>query len=95
MCFNASLVQTAEIIEDLFGAEFPEERFDFPAFFMSAFEHPSWPILKQGDTESFVPALWGLVPSWINPSQTPKAYGTRLSMPALKHCRPSLHSEDL
>jgi len=64
MCFNASLVQTAEIIEDLFGAEFPEERFDFPAFFMSAFEHPSWPILKQGDTESFVPALWGLVPSW-------------------------------
>jgi len=64
MCFNAALVQSAEIIEELYGAAYPEERFDMPAYFVSAFEHPRWPLLKQGDTRGFVPALWGLIPSW-------------------------------
>ena len=64
MCFNAALVQTAEIIEELYGAGFPAENFDVPAFFKSAFEHPRWPILKQDNHESFVPAVWGLIPSW-------------------------------
>ena len=66
MCFNAALVQTAEIIEELFNAEFPEESFDIPSFFTSAFTHSLWPILKQDNQESFVPAVWGLIPSWID-----------------------------
>jgi putative SOS response-associated peptidase YedK len=65
MCFNAALVQTAEIIEEFYGAVFPSEKFDTPAFFKSAFEHPRWPILKQSGHDRFVPALWGLIPSWI------------------------------
>lgn len=64
MCFNAALVQSAEIIKELYGADFPVESFDVPAYFLSAFKHPSWPILKQGNSKSFVPANWGLIPSW-------------------------------
>ncbi len=64
MCFNAALVQSAEIIKELYGAEFPVESFNFPAYFISAFEHPCWPIQKQGDLKRIVPALWGLIPSW-------------------------------
>jgi len=65
MCFNAALVQSAKIIEELYGAEFPVESFDVPAYFLSAFEHPRWPIIKQGNLKSFVPAIWGLIPSWM------------------------------
>ncbi len=64
MCFNAALVQSAEIIEELYGMEFPVESFNLPAYFLSAFEHPRWPVLKQGILKRFVPALWGLIPSW-------------------------------
>jgi len=56
MCFNAALQQSAEIIQELYRAEFPEELFDTPSFFTSAFEHPRWPILKQENRGSFVPA---------------------------------------
>lgn len=65
MCFNAALVQTAEIIEELYGAAFPVEKFDTPVYFKSAFEHPRWPVLKQNNHNAFQPVLWGLVPSWI------------------------------
>jgi len=66
MCFNAALVQKADIIEELYSAEFSEELFDVPSYFTSAFVHPRWPILKQGEQGSFVPALWGLIPSWTD-----------------------------
>jgi putative SOS response-associated peptidase YedK len=69
MCFNAALVQSAEIIEELYGVPFPAERFDLPAFFRSAFDHPSWPVLKQNPDEGFVPAFWGLIPSWTRSAE--------------------------
>lgn len=68
MCFNAALVQTAEILEELYGAAFPAESFPAPAWFVSAFEHPVWPVLKQGQPEAFASPLWGLVPSWVKDS---------------------------
>ncbi len=43
----------------------PQEHFEQPAYYVSAYEHPKWPILKQGETETFRPAAWGLIPSWI------------------------------
>jgi len=70
MCFNAALVQSAEIIEELYGAEYPAELFDVPAYFLSAFEHPRWPIQKQGNAKIFSPALWGLIPSWAKSADT-------------------------
>jgi len=66
MCFNAALAQSAELIEALYGIRFPEEKFSFPSYFTSAYEHPRWPVLKQGNRKSFVPAVWGLIPSWIS-----------------------------
>lgn len=68
MCFNAALVQTAEIIEELYGAVFPVEKFDTPAYFKSAFEHPRWPVLKQDNHDAFEAVTWGLIPSWIKTS---------------------------
>jgi hypothetical protein len=56
MCFNAALQQTAEFIQELYRAEFPEVLFDTQSFFTSASEHPRWPILKQENRGSFVPA---------------------------------------
>jgi len=66
MCFNAALVQNAEIIEALYGSHFPREEFSLPHYFTSAFEHPRWPVLKQGALETFTPAAWGLIPSWTS-----------------------------
>jgi len=64
MCFNASLVSKASVIEELYGSEFPQERFDVPTFFRSAFEHPPWPVFKQGEPARFDFPSWGLIPLW-------------------------------
>jgi len=65
MCFNASLVSKPVIIEEIYGNKIPEERFDIPTFFRSAFEHPPWPVLKQGKSAHFDFPAWGLIPAWI------------------------------
>jgi len=65
MCFNASLVSKAAIIEEIHGNKFPQERFELPTYFRSAFEHPPWPIFKQGEPRSFSFPTWGLIPFWI------------------------------
>ena len=64
MCFNVSLVSKASVIEEIYGSEFPQEHFSVPTFFRSAFEHPPWPVLKQGKSTHFDFPTWGLVPLW-------------------------------
>lgn len=62
-------MQSADIIEELYGAKFLEDRYDVPAYFRSAFEHPRWPVMKQGKSESFQSLLWGLVPGWTKTAE--------------------------
>ena len=64
MCFNASVMADAGIIQEIYGSRFLEERFDRPAWFRSAFEHPAWPVLKQGEPAEFQALVWGLIPRW-------------------------------
>lgn len=64
MCFNVSLVSKAVVIEEIYGNDFPQEHFNIPTFFRSAFEHPSWPVFKQGKPAHFDFPTWGLIPFW-------------------------------
>lgn len=64
MCFNASLVQTAEILAVEFNA-YIDDSLIKPVYFSSAFSLPSWPVLKDESPEIFQPLRWGLIPSWI------------------------------
>ena len=68
MCFNAAVMQKADLVEELYGARFLENRFE-PSYFRSAFDHPSWPVLKQGETDEFRPLVWGLVPRWTRSAE--------------------------
>ncbi len=64
MCFNASLVQTAKVVQVRFGAEWPEELPAGPRWFVSAFAHPEWPVLAAGEPDRFRALTWGLIPRW-------------------------------
>jgi len=64
MCFNASLVSKPAVIEEIYGSKIPQERFDIPTFFRSAFDHPQWPVIKQGKPAHFDFPAWGLIPAW-------------------------------
>lgn len=64
MCFNASLVQTAEIMAVEFNAYIDDTLIE-PVYFSSAFSLPAWPVLKDSNPESFFPLKWGLIPKWI------------------------------
>ncbi|MCG8452933.1 MAG: SOS response-associated peptidase [Spirochaetales bacterium] len=75
MCFNASLVTKAQIIEDLFQRDFPDAQFDLPQYYVSAFQHPSWPIIKQSLTQTIDLLAWGLIPHWVGTPE--KAYEMR------------------
>ena len=64
MCYNASLVSKASVIEEIYGNKIPQERFGIPTFFRSAFEHPPWPVFKQGLPTYLDFPTWGLIPAW-------------------------------
>jgi putative SOS response-associated peptidase YedK len=64
MCFNASLVQTAEIMAVEFNA-YIDDNLIKPVYFASAFSLPRWPVLKDESPGEFHPLTWGLIPSWI------------------------------
>lgn len=64
MCFNASLVQTAEIMAVEFNAYIDDSLIE-PVYFSSAFSLPQWPVLKDVKKERFEPLVWGLIPSWV------------------------------
>jgi len=63
MCFNASLVQTAEIMAIEFNA-YIDDNLIKPVYFASAFSLPQWPVLKDESPDRFYPLKWGLIPSW-------------------------------
>jgi len=64
MCFNASLVQTAEIMGIEFNA-YIDDNLIKPVYFSSAFSLPQWPVLKDSSPDSFDLLKWGLIPSWV------------------------------
>jgi len=64
MCFNASLVQTAEIMAVEFNA-YVDDTLIEPVYFASAFSLPLWPVLKDESSDRFSPLTWGLIPSWV------------------------------
>lgn len=63
MCFNASLVQNAEIMAVEFNA-YIDDSLIHPVYFVSAFSLPRWPVLKDETPDRFSPLVWGLIPSW-------------------------------
>ncbi|MDA3811689.1 MAG: SOS response-associated peptidase [Spirochaetaceae bacterium] len=63
MCFNASLVQTAEIMAIEFNAAIDDNLIK-PVYFTSAFSLPVWPVLKDDTPNRFIGLQWGLIPSW-------------------------------
>ncbi len=64
MCFNASLVQTAEIMAIEFNAYIDDSQIK-PVYFSTAFSLPRWPVLKDESPGRFTKLEWGLIPSWI------------------------------
>lgn len=69
MCFNASLVQTAEIMAVEFNAYIDDSMIE-PVYFSSAFSLPQWPVLKDEALDRFSPLKWGLIPSWIKDAES-------------------------
>ncbi|MBI9096962.1 MAG: SOS response-associated peptidase [Spirochaetaceae bacterium] len=69
MCFNASLVQTAEIMAMEFNA-YIDDSLIKPVYFSSAFTLPRWPVLKDVNPRRFVPMQWGLIPSWTENNES-------------------------
>ena len=63
MCFNASLVQTAEIMAIEFNASIDDNLIK-PVYFASAFSLPQWPVLKDESPLAFQLLNWGLIPFW-------------------------------
>ncbi len=63
MCFNASLVQNAEIMAIEFNA-YIDDSLIKPVYFSPAFSLPQWPVLKDETPDKFLPLTWGLIPSW-------------------------------
>jgi putative SOS response-associated peptidase YedK len=63
MCFNASLAQTAEILEKLYNAVIDGDDLK-QIYFQSAFTLPYWPVLKADNPKQFRFLQWGLIPYW-------------------------------
>lgn len=63
MCFNASLVQNAEIMAVEFNA-YIDDSLIKPVYFATAFSLPQWPVLKDETPHKFSMLTWGLIPSW-------------------------------
>ncbi len=64
MCFNASLVQTAEIMAVELNGYIDDSQIK-PVYFTSAFSLPQWPVLTDSKPDQFCSMKWGLIPSWI------------------------------
>jgi putative SOS response-associated peptidase YedK len=65
MCYFIEINLTKIEIEKRFGAKMPEDFQWKPAYFFSGFDYPRIPVVISQQPENFVPAYWGLVPSWI------------------------------
>lgn len=63
MCFNASLAQKADILEQRFNAIMNTHNIE-QIYFKSAFTIPYWPVLKGEDPKHFHFLQWGLIPYW-------------------------------
>ncbi len=87
-------MQTADLVEELYGAHFLEDRYDVPAYFRSAFEHPSWPILKQGEPEAFQGLAWGLIPGWTKTADNARSIRDKTINARFEtiHSKPSFRS---
>ena len=65
MCYFIEINLTKIELEKRFGAKMPEDFQWKPAYFFSGFDYPRIPVVISQQPENFVPAYWGLVPSWI------------------------------
>lgn len=65
MCYFIEINLTKIELEKRFGARMPEDFQWKPVFFLSGFDFPRVPVVVSSRPETFVPAYWGLIPSWI------------------------------
>lgn len=65
MCYFIEINLTKIELEKRFGARMPEDFLWKPVFFLSGFDFPRVPVVVSSHPESFTPAHWGLIPSWV------------------------------
>lgn len=63
MCNYISLLSEAQELEEYFDAEYVGEPYH-KEFRINGFANPRVPIIMDGDTDSIIPAEWGLIPFW-------------------------------
>jgi putative SOS response-associated peptidase YedK len=65
MCFNVSVKKKKKVLENRFKAVFSNDTVYTPAPFLSAFTHPSLPVITQESPKEIQMYNWGLIPSWV------------------------------
>jgi putative SOS response-associated peptidase YedK len=66
MCFTIEIHKTRTEIESRFNRKFNPQSDDFqPKYYISAFDYPKVPVVKQGSSEQIDMMFWGLIPAWV------------------------------
>ena len=65
MCFNISIVNSVDVIEQQFDAEFLIDFSLQPQKHISAFTNPQVPVITSAEKQTIQPFQWGLIPHWV------------------------------
>lgn len=64
MCYNISLIKTADHLELRFGVRFTDSNLYKPIHHVSAFSAPYWPVISNDKPDLIQLFRWGLIPFW-------------------------------
>ena len=65
MCYNIQLLERkADKMAKRYNAIFPQGDLFHPVYHASAFQHPLWPVLTNGQQPTLEFYQWGLIPYW-------------------------------
>jgi len=77
MCYYVSLTQRKIDIEQRFGVIFSRPDFYQPFYSASAFTYPEMPVISNEHLDSIDFYFWGLIPSWIEDTETAESIRKR------------------
>ncbi|UCE18429.1 MAG: SOS response-associated peptidase [Gemmatimonadota bacterium] len=77
MCYNISLDQNRESIENRFNAKFVEPPVFRPIYHASGFSFPLLPIISNQEPDAIQFFQWGLIPQWVKNKKTAKSFRTK------------------
>ena len=69
MCFNISITQLMELIEERFNAKFSDRTRYKPVYHASGFSTPHMPVISSENPGEIEFYQWGLIPHWVKDEQ--------------------------